>query len=319
MSRAILLSPVGGQAIYGFISYFQSRGFYVVGADTSATAIGRHWVDEFVMTPQIGSFGYSSAITSTLAARPGMMFISWLDREVAYWNRSWNDGFLPQQQWRQFLMNFRPDFDQFVDKFMLSQKLERAGIKTPTTRLLVDATTDGSESFPLFIKPRIGTGSRGARSFSGESDLKKFEPEPPETTRDYIAQPFINGAEYTVDFFSENGVVINQVTRVRHASRGVSLHGEIVIEPDVAVEVERFCKAFEIDGLNNVQFRRDANGELWLIDFNPRPSGTLMLSIRAGVDMLENLTDRANGRKPAHHGLARPLKVQRFLSEHYYE
>jgi carbamoyl-phosphate synthase large subunit len=191
----------------------------------------------------------------------------------------------------------------------------------PRTRLLRGpGTWERFKKFPVIFKPRTGTGSRDIHIIhnSDEYDYWSRVIHIDSKNESFIVQEFIKGNEYTVDFFADRGELINHVIRTRAKANGVSLEGAVVKDGDITDIVKRFCQHFNIDGLNNIQLIEDIEEHYFITDFNPRPSGTIMLSINAGVDFFNNLIEKHEGRELTRYPQAKPLKMIRYLKEFYY-
>lgn len=316
--NSILLSPVGGQAMGGIIRYFKDKKKFIIGLDNNPHAIGRFFVDTFYQVPKVDDSEYRDKILDIIRNTRDLFFISWLDPEINFWNIQYQAGAIPKELVSSFGFNFRKDFSTFYDKYYLSQLIDSQGLATPKTSLVRDYDVD--TSYPRILKPRIGFGSRGIVKINSEGELNSLIHS---LTRsgsigEYIIQEFISGEEFTVDFFAQSGNLENCVIRERIEHRGVSLRGEIVFKPEIEDIVERFCKLNKIDGINNLQvIQREQT--FYITDFNMRPSGTIMLSIMAGVDLLENVMEKRMGKTITHFGKPKKIKMIRYLSEYYYE
>ncbi len=320
-ARRVLISPAGGQAIHGIAQYFRDRSMIVTGIDGNREAIGRFFTDKFICVPAVSSPSYADVVLGIIADSHIDLFISWLDPEIIFWNEMFRTSRLPVGMEGVFTLNFRPDIMDFYDKFLFCGLLESHGFTRPRTFLLSDNENTGALRLPVIVKPRVGYGSKDTHMATSREALACIVGLLSSRRADmsaFLVQECISGTEYTVDFFAERGAVINMAIRKRTEHRGVSLKGETVIDDVIEECIMRFSKAFMVDGLNNIQVIRGADG-LYIIDYNPRPSGTIMLSVHAGVDLLNNLVERAGGAECTRYGKPRKLKMVRYLSERYYE
>ena len=318
----ILISPVGGQAIYGIVNYFKNKGFKVFGIDRNPEAIGKYFVDKFFKIPDVGTKGYVDSILKIISEDKIDFFISWLDPEIIFWNEKFYASEIPPDLTKIFAFNFSKNLLELCDKFKFNSLLKSKGFNSPETFLLSDIQIDNEKKldFPALIKPRLGSGTKNTYLIENKEDFKYFHLLISNKlgANKFIIQKFIEGFEYTIDFFSENGKLKNLVVRKRLEHKGVSLRGEVVYNKQIEVLTNKFCLAFKINGLNNYQVIEHGN-ELFIIDYNPRPSGTIMLSINAGVDLLNNLIEQRQGKKITEYGQPRRLKMIRYLTELYYE
>lgn len=308
----VLLSPVGGQAMHGIIEYFKERGDRVIGIDWNPEAIGRHFVDRFHVVPRVQDVQYPDAILDIIRKEKVDVFIGWLDPEILFWNKQFMRRHLPSEIARVHTFNFRPDLLLLYDKLECAKRFKQNGFVVPKTPPPSNYVRPG---FPWIVKPRLSTGSRSVMRIDNAA---AWESCPFRGKGGFIVQQLIPGREYTVDFFAVKGKIVNAVARERLEHQGVSLRGKIVSSSAILKIVKKIAYCFYLDGLNNIQFIKQA-GQYYAIDFNPRPSGTIMLSVRAGVDLLNNLIERKEGKPLTVYGGPRKVKMVRYLKEHYYD
>ena len=199
-----------------------------------------------------------------------------------------------------------------LDKLSLAQHC--AGVvRVPRTEPF-GAWLDPAEwSYPVVVKPRTGSGSRGLITVGSAATGRS--PRSPSL----IVQEFLPGEEYSVDVLADaDGHVIASVPRLRaKVDSGVSVGGRTVHDP----EVEWFGRAVaEVTGLTyvaNVQCKRDREGVPALLEVNPRMPGTLGLTIASGVDMPRLALAALLGQPVPAAMDFRELAVVRFLDERF--
>jgi carbamoyl-phosphate synthase large subunit len=203
--------------------------------------------------------------------------------------------------------------DVILDKLTLAEHC--AGVvAVPRTELFGPSLDPAGWTYPLVVKPRRGSGSRGVIIVDSAAELAALDRSPA-----LIVQEFLPGEEYSVDVLADAaGHVIASVPRLRaRVDSGVSVGGRTVHDP----EVERFgrvvAQATGVTYVANVQCRRDADGVPALLEVNPRMPGTLGLTIASGVDMPRLALAALLGRPvPAHVDFCERAVV-RFLDEHF--
>lgn len=303
--KTILLSPVGGQAIYGIIEYFKNKNYKIIGIDLNKNSIGRHFVDEFYAAPPIGNLEYVDFVLNLIKTKNIDIYMSWLDMEVLFWNENFNK--IPKDLLGKFYINFMNDYEVIFNKTLFSKKLSDFNLLTPDSDLK-------EKKYPLIAKPNFGSGSKGVIKILNEKEyllIKNYE--------NYLIQNFISGIEYTVDFIANNGKLLKAVVRKRNISKGICLDGEVVDNDDIYNLTSVFVSKFNISGLNNIQFiKNEVDNNYYIIDFNPRPSGTIMLSIMAGVDFFNNWIELKSNTKITEYNDIKLLKFIRYYKEYYY-
>jgi len=203
--------------------------------------------------------------------------------------------------------------DVILDKLLLAERCLNV-VRVPRTALLGPAIDPASWTYPVVVKPRTGSGSRGVVTVGSAAELASLP-----RSAELIVQEFLPGEEYSIDVLADSGgQVIASVPRIRaKVDSGVSVGGRTVRD----CELEQFGRDVAVaTGLTyvaNVQCRRDRAGYPALLEVNPRVPGTLGLTIASGVDMPRLALDSLLGRPvPAHVGF-RELAVLRYLDERF--
>ncbi len=202
-----------------------------------------------------------------------------------------------------------------LDKLALAERC--AGpVPVPRTERLDKIEDPGSWAYPVMVKPRRGSGSRGISVITSSQELARREP-----SADYIVQDYLPGAEYSVDVLADiTGHVVASVPRVRErVDSGVSVAGRTLHDQ----ELERLGAAVAaVTGLTyvaNVQFRRDAAGLPALLEVNPRFPGTMPLTVASGVDMPLLALDSLRGKPLPEQVGFREVAMVRYLEERFIE
>jgi len=202
------------------------------------------------------------------------------------------------------------------DKQLLLDRV-REQVPVPAYELLTEEAADRVDSFPRFVKPRLGAGSRGVAKILDRKDLEK-QP----TDGSVILQEYLPGEEYSVDVYvRRDGVVVGAVPRERmKVDSGIAVASRTVNVPEVIRSAIRTVELIGIRGIANVQFKRAADGVFKLLEVNPRFPGTLPLTTAAGVDMPRLMVDEAMG-KPVPDELMpfKELMVVRYWAERYFD
>lgn len=114
--------------------------------------------------------------------------------------------------------------DLCFDKYSMYLYLKNHGVNTPLTFHELDdfkaAYFKGEIQFPVFIKPRTGSGSVGAHKVNTMQDLENYYAE---NAFDYIIQEFMQGdcdADAYIDYYSKEVVSIFQKRKLKLVSVG---------------------------------------------------------------------------------------------------
>lgn len=212
-----------------------------------------------------------------------------------------------------------------LDKLALARRLVGtvAVPHTETAREVLEAGgPDAADfKFPLVVKPRRGSGSRGvhlvtsAADFAAVAEAERFA----DAGDDWIVQAYLPGDEYSVDVLARrDGTIAAAVPRARlKVDSGVAVAARTVHDPELERCATAVAFAIGLTGVANVQLRRDAAGRPVLLEVNPRLPGTMSLTVAAGVDMPYWLViDALGGTVPADLAF-REVGVVRTLADRY--
>jgi carbamoyl-phosphate synthase large subunit len=202
-----------------------------------------------------------------------------------------------------------------LDKLSLARHC--AGVvRVPRTEPF-DADVDPrSWSYPVVVKPRRGSGSRGVVVVDSPAGLTGLE-----RSGALLIQEHLPGQEYSIDVLADaGGRVLAAVPRVRErVDSGVSVAGRTVHDAGLEEFGRRVAAATGLTYVANVQCKRDRAGCPALLEVNPRVPGTLGLTIASGVDMPRIAVDSLLGRPVPERIRFRDVAVVRFLDEVFLE
>lgn len=137
-------------------------------------------------------------------------------------------------------------------------------------------------SYPVFIKPREGQGSVGAKIINSKEDVPNVDLE------QYVICEYLPGEEYTVDCFTDkNGELVSILPRSRkRVMAGVSVAGQNEkLTPDIVEIAKVLNNRLSFLGLWWFQIKRDVSGNWKLLEISTRCAGTMALSRALGVNL----------------------------------
>lgn len=185
-------------------------------------------------------------------------------------------------------------------------------LRVPTTHVLDARALDVAWDFPVIVKPRSGSGSRGVRVVPDADALRDIGAD-----TGLIVQELLPGEEYSVDVLADAGSrVVAAVPRTRtRVDSGVSIAGTTLQDEGLIATATAVAEAIGLVGVANVQLRRDTRGEPALLEVNPRFPGALPLTVAAGADLPALAVDLALGRELPRAVPFRELANVRFLED----
>jgi len=169
--------------------------------------------------------------------------------------------------------------EKTVDKWSTYQFFREIGIPTPQSWL--PSQLPGDLSFPLFIKPRQGSASKGTFKVNNKKELDFFLSYIPKP----IIQEYLPGPEITSDVICDfNGRILGVVSRQRRevrwgeVSKGVTVYHKKIVEFCIKI-------AQKLSAIGPLTIQCILKGEQpYFTEINARFGGGAPLGIAAGAD-----------------------------------
>jgi carbamoyl-phosphate synthase large subunit len=311
--RRVMVTAAGTVTAQSFIKALREdgRAEFIAAADMNPLCATRPFIDEFVVLPPAGTPTFAQA--SFEAAR--RMRIDLLVPFIV------ESEFLPLDEARGLFESIgchlavpaRAIVERIGDKLEFAEFLREIGLRGPLTLPYGPAVE--IDRFPVYLKPRRGSGSVGTARIESLHSLH-------ETARGrsaLIVQEAVDGTEFTVDVFAASpGRVVAAVPRERISVKaGVSVKGRTYHHPEIERIACLIVEKSALSGPANVQGMLQADGTFSVIEMNPRFSGTLALTTAAGINFASLLLDAIEGNFiPSQLGRHEPnLTMMRYWSE----
>lgn len=233
---------------------------------------------DFLQIEPANSDGFAETLGETLAGRGFTAFYPIHDIEVAVAT----DQRATFQDANLTVLAASAEAVRIVrDKLHMAQVFKAAGVPGPATARLDEATWDGT---PLHYKPRSGVGSHGVGMIHDAVDFASAQMR--EDADQFIAQPFIEGQEITIDAFCPApGDVRAIACRERvEVKAGVSTKARIFADKTLHDLTAAVSQTLGLTGSFCHQVRGTAQVGWQVIDVNPRIGGGTAMSVAAGLD-----------------------------------
>lgn len=193
--------------------------------------------------------------------------------------------------------------DICFDKYKTAQWVESIGLNAPKTYVTLSsakaALAKGEIAFPLFMKPRWGSGSIGLETIDDMEELdiyyhllmKKIKKTILATASvgdEYIMiQEKLTGNEFGLDIMNDlegNNVAVS--VKQKLAMRAGETDKAITVDlPEVREMGKRIGENLKHIGNLDVDIMQRANGDYCVLELNPRFGGGYPFSYEAGVNM----------------------------------
>ena len=297
MNCNIMFCSVGrrGKLLQDFRPLLNQSGGRLIATDNSETAPALYFADKQYLVPKITDPDYLSKVLEICEQENIKAITTLIDPEISLLanNRALfiKAGILP-------LCPSVHSAELCFDKYAMYQYLSEKGIKTTLTYDSLENFKEGFAknkiSFPVFIKPRSGSGSVGAQKINSLEELSKVLAC---TTDDYIIQELMEGDDIDVDVYidciSQKPVSIfskrKLETKIGGANKTISFKDQKLVDI-----VQDCLQHFEFYGPIDIDFfYRD--GEYYLSEINPRFGGAYIHAFGAGVNFLDLIINNING------------------------
>lgn len=151
-------------------------------------------------------------------------------------------------------------------------------LRVPELFVDIDSVT----TYPVFVKPDQGQGSRGAKVVRDRDELLAALKSAPMA----IVLEYLPGREYTVDCFSdrERGILFCGGRERIRTRNGISMNSVPVNEPRFRQIADLISRELQLYGAWFFQLREDASGDYCLLEIAPRVAGTMALHRVRGVN-----------------------------------
>lgn len=203
--------------------------------------------------------------------------------------------------------------DIAFDKYKTAQWVESLGLVAPKTYVRIEdvkkALAAGEIDFPLFMKPRWGSGSIGLESIADMEELdiyynllmKKIKKTILATASvgdEYIMiQEKLTGSEFGLDIMNDlNGKNVGVSVKQKLAMRAGETDKAVTVDiPEVREMGRKIGEALGHIGNLDVDIMQRADGAYCVLELNPRFGGGFPFSYEAGVNMPKAIIQWAKG------------------------
>ena len=140
------------------------------------------------------------------------------------------------------------------------------------------------KSFPVFLKPDIGYGSRGVSKIDNHLQLNTFFEN--KNIDDYVISEYLSGEEFTIDCFTDKtGKLRFAGARIRNRiTNGISVNTKPVAGREFELLAETINAAISFRGAWFFQVKKNDCGELVLLEIASRLGGSSSLFRAIGVN-----------------------------------
>ena len=290
-----LMLSVGRRA--ELMKYFKSSikpGSQIIATDNSQYAPALYFADKYYIVPRIDDPSYIDIIIDICLKNNIRAVTTFIDPEIMLLAEN-RERFseIGVEVLAPYKDTARVCFDKYEMFKFLSEKKIRTAKTWGSYEETLRALKNGDAEFPLFVKPRRGSGSVGARRIDDVVGLEvAFDQD-----SSLIAQELMDGvdldADVYVDTVSHKAVSVfakkKISTTIGGANKTISFKDERLFR-----FVEDIVSQFNFNGPIDMDFFY-RSGEYFLSEVNPRFGGAYLHAYGAGVDFIKLIERNLEG------------------------
>jgi len=287
MTLTVLVPGAGGPAAVGTIKSLRMAGFEgrIISTDANPLSAGFYLSDGFRVVPKASDPEFHAAAVRLIRDERINVILPTSGFDIYEYSRH------KRELEALGVVVAMSDFDTMMT---CANKWEFY-LKTQGQFPLPETSThpEGWETFPCFVKPVLGKGSRNSYRCDGRDELEFYR----SRVEAMVVQEYLPGEEYTVDLLSDlSGMPLLAVPRIRLETKdGISTKGKVLHDD----EMERLClemaRYLNLKGPTCMQLKRDRTGCLKFLEVNPRIGGGSIFTTLAGVNIPKLLLDLIRG------------------------
>lgn len=296
MSKNILFCSCGRRVqLFKFLKQSLGDSCKIIATDNSPIAPALYLADKRYLVPRIDAPDYIDKVVEIAKENDVKAVTTLIDPEIEILAKN-RERFV-----KEGILVLAPSAKTAhycFDKYEMYRYLTEQGIPTPLTydslEHFKEGLAKGKINFPVFIKPRTGSGSVGAHKVD---NMEQLEEDFAKGDFNYIIQEMMTSgdcdADVYIDCYSHEPVAAfskrKLETKLGGASKTISFKDERLFS-----FIKDICKVLEFNGPVDMDFwYRD--GQYLLSEVNPRFGGAYLHAFGAGVDFFKLIQNNMNG------------------------
>lgn len=269
------------------------KGDRIIAADLSNLAPALYVADTYYLVPRIDDPAYLDRILDICRREKINAVTTLIDPEIELLAKN-RARF--EEIGVEVLAPYTETAELCFDKFKMYQYLTAHGVPTTETwgdyASAMEAVESGSLAFPVFVKPRTGSGSVGARKVQDAETLKALCDADPSLIVQRLMQGDLDADVY-IDTISHKAVSAfskrKLETKIGGASKTISFKDENLFE-----FIRRITELLKFNGPVDMDFFYQ-DGTYYLSEVNPRFGGAYLHAYGAGVDFIKLIKNNLDG------------------------
>jgi carbamoyl-phosphate synthase large subunit len=308
----LLVTCVGGRTVPALLHLIKKSDFYeyrIIGVDAEDVDFSELNIDVGYRVPTGGASNYADTLLEICNREEINFILPGSDEEAL----ALSINFV--QFKAQGIHPIVSDIDSLtliMDKHATYTRLERNGVRVPEYSVVYNnselrAALDqyGYPTRTMISKPAKGRGGRGLVVYQGEdsppqwlgggkreiritaNEVEEQLTKSPVTVATLL-MPMLTAPAYDADVVAKSGDVQVVVVRERKNPSGIPFKGNVIHMGDEMVEYcSSIASALNLNALHDIDLMTDFDGEPCVIEVNPRPSGSMVAALVAGIPVID--------------------------------
>lgn len=269
-------------------------GSKIIATDLSPYAPAIYFADKQYLVPRIDDPKYIETILDICKKEQINVVTTFIDPEIEILAKN-RDRF--SELGVEVLAPYEETAELCFDKYKMFKHLQSVGVPTVMTwgtlEEFDEARKAGEVDFPVFVKPRTGSGSVGARRVYSHEILTESMKEDPSLIIQELMDCEDLDADVYIDTITHEAVAAFSKrkieTRIGGASKTISFKDEKLFS-----FISQIVKTLKFNGPVDMDFfYRD--GKYYLSEVNPRFGGAYLHAYGAGVDFIKLIEKNIRG------------------------
>ena len=287
INKNILITGAGsliGQGVIKIVRKYSSN-HKIIGADYVNKTIGLHWCDKSYYLPDILDKNikkqkWINSIIKIIKKEKIDMVIPCADFEIKLYSEFKET--LKKKFNVEIIVSDYNLVESCNDKFKTVQLLKKHNLDFPKSCLPNKKFFNGKISFPLIVKPRIGSTSKNVYLVKNMEQLKNAI----KNCQSPIIQEYLKGDEYTCGVIFLKNKLISVICLRRQLKNGNT--SIAFLEKNLILDnyISNVAKIFKQYGPMNFQLKLTKRGPI-IFEINPRFSGTTPVREKFGLNEYE--------------------------------
>jgi len=305
----VLVVPAGsGMAVAAIKALKQDKTIKIISADVNKLAPGLFLSHKGYIIPPFDNRMFYSKLGKIIERENIDVIIPALDTILQEFSKRKKEF---ENMGTKVLVSEPKTIEITRDKWKTYNELEKV-IPVPKSFIKIE---DINIDYPLFIKPRSGSGSQWAYKVNSKKELDFFY----DWIENPIIQEYLEGKEYTIDCLADmDGNLLLSIPRERIETKsGISIKGQIIRNEELEKMAKKVAQKLKFCGLFFFQTKEDKEGVPKLTEINARIAGTMCLSSFSGANIHSLAVRLCMGEKIEIPTVKNGLYITRYWEEIY--